>query len=133
MAGRKIYYKIIVRICELIEREENLRIFNEGYVIIEEDKFEGYISLDYIAGIYNKEENLLSIEIEDFDNPTEFFIFSGKIEELELPGIYILDTEVPDDNKICYLEFVNIEKEPLKQKEMNKILREVKYIHKIPN
>ena len=133
MAGRKIYYKVIVRICELVEREEILRIFNNGYVIIEKDGFKGFLSFDYISGICKQDEQVLSIEINDLDNCFEYFIFSGDMEELELPGEYILETEVPDDNKICYLEFERIEKIPIKQREIETTLREIKQIHKIPN
>ena len=50
MTGRKIYYKVKVRICNLIEREERLRIVNDGYVIIEDEEFEGYLALDYLEG-----------------------------------------------------------------------------------
>lgn len=133
MAGRKIYYKVVVRICELTEREEYLRILNEGFTVIQDGKFEGYLSLDYIDGIYNERESILSIEIQDIDNFTEYFIFSGDVDELELPGEYILNTEVPDDNKICYFEFEKIEKNPTKQKEIESTLTEIKQLHKIPN
>lgn len=132
MAGRKIYYKVKVRICELLEKEA-VRILNTGYVLIQDDKFEGYLALDYIEGIYNKDEEILSIVIHDINNCTEYFIFSGDMEELELPGIYFLETEVPNDNKICYLDFEGIEKNPIKQKEIEKTLQEIKKLHKIPN
>lgn len=133
MTGRKIYYKLIVRVCKVIEREEILRIVNRGYVIIEDERFEGYISLDYIEGICNEEEESLSIEIQDLNNPGEYFIFTGVVGGLELPGTYFLDTEVPNDNKVCYLQFDGIEKNPSKQKEIEKTLKEIKQLHEIPN
>ena len=133
MTGRKIYYKVKVRICNLIEREERLRIVNDGYVIIEDEEFEGYLALDYLEGTAYQEDEVLSIQILDFENFTENFLFSGEIDAFELPGTYILDSEVPNDDKICYLEFVNIEIDPLKQKEINSILQDIKKIHQIPN
>lgn len=134
MAKRKVYYKVEVRIYETHIGREELRIFNDGYIIFEDDEFQGYLALDYIMGIFDKDESMLLIEIEDFENYEEEFTFSNEADEIELPGKYILYSEVPNDNKnSCVLEFISIEKNPLKQKEIEKTLQEIKYIHRIPD
>lgn len=133
MARGKIYYKVIVRICEIIERQEKKKIYNEGFVIIENNDFEGYLALDYIEGVINNIDKNFSIQIIDFINSDETFIFSGEIEEFELPGQYILETELSKDNKICYLDFKEIEKNPIKQKEVEETLKQIKKLHKITN
>ncbi len=128
---KKIYYKVTIRIGWLVAKMEDqifysCTSYNTGYVMIENDEFVGFLSIDSFNGFYNG--RALAVEIRDYNNK-KFLLFSQVINEFKLPGGFILESEFPDDDRICYLKFEEIVKNNEKQKEIEKETKEIQNLH----
>lgn len=83
---RKIF-KIIVRISE----DEECFYVSDGYIVIQNDIFEGYITDDYIAGSFENQRLFVHMLMYDYYNKIcNYSEFEDKIGFFELPEMYLL-------------------------------------------
>lgn len=131
---KKIYYKVMARILEpAIFIGDGVgyfcTCFNTGYVIIENNEFIGFLTLDSFSGFYNGES--LAVDIIDFNNDEEYMVFSEAIDSFELPATFVLKSENPDDDRICQLIFKNSIKDFYKQKEIEDEKARIHQLHNL--
>ena len=77
----------------------------DGIICIQDDKFEGYIALDYIIGYY--EGNMLQMDLfrHDLYNESIYNKFQTIVEAFELPNDFCLDNA---DGLAATLEIVRV-------------------------
>lgn len=154
MFKKRIYYKVEVRIKMLVaEREyeidedefefedeeydeekyivyeENIS-WSDGAIIIENGKFKGFLTKDYIWGEINEEKIVLHI----LDNNTEYLLFETTEENnfIELPNVYKMDCIVEELNfYTCEINFKGIEKNPTEISNIENQLERVKEYYNI--
>ena len=136
---KKLYYEIELRIGEWSIYEDafkeygDLYYFSEGYIILENDCFEGFLANDIMLGEIDKnnETDELYIELLDYNIDEEFMSFSGQLESVEFPGSYIL-AGLSECQKFAAIKFIKSIIDPFKQKSIEEELKRVKKIHTIP-
>lgn len=129
---KKIYYEVEVRIYEITSDQdddvfEELRSFSDGFILLEDDSFEGCLTNDQISGEFDGNE--LSIEILDYND--EYWCFSCDADEFQLPGKYILENNIEDES-ICEITFKEKVTNRNKQIEIETEYERVKEIYLLP-
>ena len=133
-----MYYKVKLRILG--------KYYNDGYVNIEKDKFEGFLTLDYISGYVSKKEHqknkTLCVEVirQDIGDYSSVEIpdlsLQFETDEFIVPEIYEAQTPVyffQDDgtiysfNTLLELEFTErVDNLPYFEKELKKVKEALK-------
>lgn len=119
MSKEKIYYRVEVRIKLItveqddeegyFKYEENIS-WSDGAIIIEDGKFEGFLTDDYIWGEIKENQIILHV----FDNNYQYMLFetSDDYYFIELPNIYEMNCVLQGmEFYECEFEFKNIEKD----------------------
>lgn len=127
---KKLYYKIYVRIGEYdSEKGGNFFYYSDGYIIIKNNAFEGFLTYDIITG--KIDDNKLSISIANYNKNKESTNYSDEFESITFPELYRLHC---DDDKWTFIE-INFNERITDIKEHKKIEHEisiVKSLHTIP-
>lgn len=129
---KKIYYKVTVRLGKWIGKTESEDIYakylyNEGYIILAENHFVGFLTLDHLEGHFT--DNKLTIMMLDFNNSKKLSLFSVVTKDFYLPGSFLLKLE-GDENVICKLSFDEIVKD---KEEQNEVEENYKHIWQLYN
>lgn len=84
---KRKYFEIYVRIME----GDEAFIVSDGYISIEDEKFEGYITDDYISGTFKEQKLLVKISMYDYtDHVINYDEFESKVDFFEIPETYLL-------------------------------------------
>lgn len=116
----KTYYRISIRLSKWIGSSGefdaySIYLYNEGYVIIENNKFFGFLGNDYIEGNYDDLASTLAIQIIDFQDSKKLYLFSERTQDFYLPNSFLLKNDLPNEDKICLLTFEKSIKNKIKQ------------------
>ncbi|MCI8411776.1 MAG: hypothetical protein HFJ40_05020 [Clostridia bacterium] len=117
----KKIFKIYVRMSI------NKKVFyvSDGYILIENDLFEGYLTDNYIEGNYKNQNIYCKLFMYEY-NKGEFYLseFKDKIDYLEIPGKY--DIQCINTQAIFHLDIREIIKNPLDIQKIENNLKEIK-------
>lgn len=109
------------------EYEENIS-WSDGAIIIENEKFEGFLTNDYIYGEIKENQIILHL----FDNNHKYLLFKTSEDDyfIELPNIYEMKCVLKGmEYFLCELEFKNIEKDFDKISSIRNQTERVKELH----
>lgn len=109
------------------EYEENIS-WSDGAIIIENEKFEGSLTNDYIYGEIKENQIILHL----FDNNHKYLLFKTSEDDyfIELPNIYEMKCVLKGmEYFLCELEFKNIEKDFDKISSIRNQTERVKELH----
>ena len=108
---KKLYYKIELRIDRMddfyIDEDDWIQCYNDGYIIINNDNIEGYLTNDLVFGIISNSERIHIQLIEHIERREDrFHTFSSICGDLEIPGKCELEE---DQNPNIFAEIFFIE------------------------
>ena len=131
---KKIYYKVFIRFYKWINEEKEYDdsskyLCNEGYAIIQNDCFIGFLGLDFLQGQYEKDT--LLIQIRDFNNFGNWYEFSNNFEDFYLPNSFLLESDEYKEHIICEFLFEEMIKDKNKKSEIDKDYADVCELHNI--
>lgn len=114
---KKAYFKVVARFYEKTgiigdNAYYECYCYNDGYVILENGKLKGYLSLDFLLGTFS--DNELTIELQIYDDSSKH-LFSNSIDSFELPNSFTLYS----NNMAIELSFEGIIKDKEKQNEIS--------------
>ena len=133
---KKQYYKVEVRIGFLTsdygicdsKNVEDLFYYSDGYIVMKETEFEGFLTLDLVKGsIVDKK---ISFELIDYNN-YEYLIFCTQLNTTNtLSQRYYL--ECPNEQEICAIvDILNKVEDSGEKKKIEAQIINTKKIHKI--
>lgn len=105
----------------------NKKVFyvSDGYILIENDLFEGYLTNDYIKGNYQKQNIYFKLFMVEYNDSSFYFSeFRDKIDYLEIPGKY--DIKCMNTQAIFHLDIREIIRNPFDIKKIENNLKEIK-------
>lgn len=127
---KKLYYKIYVRIGKCKgKKEKDFFYFSDGYIVIENNAFEGFLTYDIITG--KIDDNKLSINIVNYDKNEESTSYSDEFDSITFPELYRLSC---DDDIGTFMEINFAEKitDIEEHKKIEEEITAVRKIHPIP-
>ena len=137
MLKKEICYIVEVRIKmitveqedveDYFECEENIS-WSDGAIIIENEKFEGFLTNDYIYGKINENQIVLHI----LDDNYQYLLFKTSEDSyfIELPNSYEMKCVLEGmEYFLCELEFKNTEKDFQKISSIKSQIKRVKELH----
>lgn len=143
---KRLYYKMKLRIGRIFQVISEYDVLayplycSDGFAIVEDDKFEGYLTRDYISGEYK--ENELFIEMlythQIIKNPpylyngeheifekTAYISFATSSEEFNLPDNYCLRS-CENENLVALIYFISVVKDEYLKEDIDEQLLTVK-------
>lgn len=127
---KKLYYKIYVRIGKCNgKKEKDFFYFSDGYIVIENNAFEGFLTYDIITG--KIDDNKLLINIVNYDKNEESTSYSDEFDSITFPELYRL---LCDDDIGTFMEINFAEKitDIEEHKKIEEEITAVRKIHPIP-
>lgn len=139
----KLYFKLELRIGKILGMAEDGPLaeklyYSDGYGILENRQFEGFVTRDYICGEYDKKQKELFIEMlysHQIINSipaieaesVQYISFSTELDELCIPDDYTLEV-CENEDLVAEISFVEVEKNPT---EISKIEKELQTVKKL--
>lgn len=120
---KKLYYKIELRIGKKgNKKEKDFFYYSDGYIILENNTFEGFLTYDIITG--KIDDNELSINIVNYDKNEESTSYSDEFDSITFPELYRL---LSVDDIRTFVE-INFDKKITDKEEQKNIEREINIV-----